>query len=456
MLLTEFTMISIHGTENASATADIITNEALFRLKHNLVIPMICGHNFDEYFEDMIGDTITIKKPYYAKATKGAKLKINPMIDKTVSLSVNERWHVALKGNDVDYTLSIVDYSKRYLNSAAEELAYHYDEAGGIEFHNSFFRLHIPTVGQGIDLKMSQNIRAQATEVAIPHNRNCYALLSPTECAEIQHAMLPLNNEQLVWDAITDAFMGKLAQWKVMSSVHIPNYKVAGLATTAAPKIVGANQRGSSMLTSGWATGDVVTKVLNKGQIISFAGVGEIQPRGTRRPTGRLATFVVTADVMTGNGGTATIPIYPEINAGSSTLDTVPNPVMLSYEGEAKLNLDASAFQTVSNTPPAGAIITVYGRKTGSGKSADPVEYRQGFYFNTDAVEYANIALLNPKSAVAHGRKRDDETGAIISYVSDFDITENSEIDRLDIYFGVKNIYPELGIRAIFGEVTAF
>lgn len=446
--------LKIEGTENVFQVADIVTNEALYRLKANLVIPMICGHNYDEYFEDKVGDSISIKRPYYAKAGQGNVLKINSLIDKVVSLKVNQRWNVGLKGNDVDHTLRIEEYSKRYLDSAAGELAYHYDAAGGKEFHNSFFRVHLPTVGQGIDLKMSQHIRAQATEVAIPHNRNCYALLSPTECADIQNEILVVENPKLVYEAIAEAYMGQLAQWKVISSIHIPHYHVAALAMAAAPLMKGAAQRGSSITTDGWAANN--TKILNQGQIISIMGIGEIQPRGERRITGRAATFVVTADVTTDGSGNATIPIYPEINAGDSTLDVVPNPVGINYEGEAKANLDASAFQTVSAVAADNAPITVIGRKTGAAKSSEPVAYRQGFYFNTDAVEYANVALLNPSSAVVHGRKRDEETGCIVSYVSDHDIQTKTEIDRLDIYFGVKNIYPELGIRAIFEEVPAF
>ena len=146
----------------------------------------------------------------------------------------------------------------------------------------------------------------------------------------------------------------------------------------------------------------------------------------------------------------ATIKIYPEINDGTAS-NTVVNPAGTDFDGStAMANLDASAFQTVDSVPATNAAITVLGRDTAADNKK---EYRQGLFFCGDALEYVNVTLAAFKTAKYQGVERDPETGVAISYVGDFEIDEMTETERLDIWFGVKNIYPELGIRHIGKEV---
>ncbi len=65
-----------------------------------------------------------------------------------------------------------------------------------------------------------------------------------------------------------------------------------------------------------------------------------------------------------------------------------------------------------------------------------------------------NVSLAKPKSAVYAGVERDTETGVAISYLADFDITDVTEVERLDIFFGTKTVYPEIGIRWIGPELN--
>ena len=430
--------VSIEGFENSVAVPDIIAREALYRLKHHLVIPLIANKTFNEYFEGKIGDSITIKRPFKAKVQDGRIMKKSAIIDKTITVSIDQRKHFALEVVDEDVTLNIVDYGKRYLDAGAEELAYAYEIAGAKELAGGLFIMD-GTPGTALSLDQTQLIRAHATKMAIPRNSQNFALLDPLDIAQVSSEIIDVDMPEMVGENIREAYRGKLSGWHVMESVHVPYLEVAAVPTTAAPLIMGASQRGSEITTDGWPTNEV--KILNMGQLIQIAGVKEVQPRGDRRVTGNLATFVVREDVTPSSAGVATIKIYPDINAGT-VLDTVTNPSNLDFDGTtAKGTLDASAFQTVDTVPADNAAITIIGRV--EHRSPPAQTFRQGIYFCGDALEYVNVTLAKPKTANYAGVERDPETGVSISYMADFDITEATEAERLDIFFGTKTVYPE-------------
>ena len=455
--------VSFQGIDNRFAVPDIIAKEALYRLKHHLVMPRLANRTYNDYFEGKVGDTITIKRPYMAKVQQGRIMRKTEMVDKTITLSIDKRYHFALEVVDEDVTLNIEDYGRRYLDAGVEELAYQYDIDGCNELGRSLFFAR-GGAGNGLTLKDAQQLRAHATEVAIPMTRNSFALLDPMDIAAISEdvfmAPIPnsganaggqgLNNPAMLSETIREAYRGKLGGWHVLESVHIPHLETKGYR--GAPVVMGDNQTGNSIVTDAWT--NTAQVVLKKGQLIQIEDVGEVQPRGDRRATGRLQTFVVTEDVSSSASGVATIPIYPEINDGTVTYT---NPSGKNAAGTNDTSVSGSGFQTTTAKAGDNKVIYIVGEGTtaGSGGSAAATastkdrQYRQGLFFCGDALEYVNVALAKPKSATYAGTERDSETGVTISYLADFDITEASEAERLDIFFGVKTVYPEIGLRFI-------
>lgn len=434
--------IRIRGIEDRLAVPSIIAREALYRLKDHLVWPRIANTTFDEYFEGKVGDTISIKRPYRAKVQKGRRLRKSPMIDMTIDLNLDQRWHFALDYIDETAKLDIVDFGNRYMDAGVEELAYQYDIAGAEEIANAAFHMN-GTPGTALDLDDGQYIRAHATKLAIPRVRRNYGVLDPLDVAKLGADVQKVDMPEMVGKAIRETYQGRYGSWNIMDSVHVPYLETEALPAGAAPLVNGANQRGTSLTTDGWT--NLGRKCLSKGQLIQIAGVMEIQPRGNRRVTGNVQTFVVTADVTPTATGAAEIPIYPNINAGT-TDDVVANPESIDPDVDPG-NLDASAFQTVDSIPADNAVITVVGRATTKKR------YRQGIYFCGDALEYVGVTLNEFVSAPEQGVERDPETGCVISYVADFDITEMAETRRVDTFFGVKTVYPELVIRHIGAAV---
>ena len=243
-----------------------------------------------------------------------------------------------------------------------------------------------------------------------------------------------------VEDAVRRKFKGEFVGWGLLSSTHIPNYVVPAMAANTAPLVNGANQSGNTLAVDGLGS---FRGTLPKGLLFQIAGVNEIQPRGDRRVTGKPATFTLTEDVDV-SSGSANLPIWPEINDGSQR-STIANPSGKAFDDSADANLDYSAFQTVSGTPADNAVITILGFDTSQRTTEQ--RYRQGMFFCGDALEYINVTLASPKSATYAGTAMDEETGVAMTYLADYNAVEMTEMERLDIFFGVKTIYPEIGIR---------
>ena len=447
--------IEFEGVQNRVAIPQIIANESLYRLSMNVVFPRISNRTYQHYFDSSVGDTVTVKRPYKARSQKGRIMSTKAaLIDKTVEISIDSRHHFAIETVDEDMTLRIEDYGERYLEVGAEELAYDYDTAGGKELSHSYF-FHEGGDNTALDKARGQQITAHASKVAIPRKRR-FAVLDPYEFAAISEDVMQVDAPELVTGAIRDMFKGKYAGWSLLESNFISPMDCQQMASGAAPRIAGSDAAslvGSSINTDGWGRNNAT--VLNKGQLIQIANVYEVQPRGDRRSTGKLQTFVVTEDARSNGAGAATVKVYPEIITASGLGSTISNPGSdidgnKDFDGGNNVqDLDMGAFQTVTAAPVNNAVITVVGQTANQPAKS----YRQALFMCGDALEYINVKLKTPKSAFMSGSQVDDETGLAITYTSDWDQTQYTEVDRMDILFGVKNIYPELGIRYISAQV---
>ena len=452
--------IQFEGVQQSVAIPQIIANESLYRLSLETIFPRISNRTYEHYFENKIGTSVSVKRPFKARSQTGRVLnKKAALIDKTVDIQIDRRHHYAIETIDEDMTLRIDDYGERYLQTGAEELAYDFDTAGGEELSKTFFTYEGGD-NTPLDITRGQLVSAHASKLGIPKRRR-FAILDPYEIAAISTDIMTKDIPQMVEGAIRKSFMGVYATWNVLESNFISPMDCAPLAAAAAPLINGAaNAVGSSIVTDGWGNAAANTTVLMEGQIITIANVYEVQPRGDRRSTGKLQAFVITEDAVANAAGQATLKISPEIVTPTGVGSTIANPGRdvsgsRNVGGEAdgasgdSATIDMSAFQTVSRAPADNAVITVVGMTPGDSAKS----YRQGLFMCSDALEYINVKLQVPNSAYMTGSQVDDDTGLAITYTADFEVDELSQTDRLDVLFGVKNIYPEIGMRYISSEI---
>ncbi len=410
-------------------TDDIILKEAMFQYKNNLVACRNVYRDMEKRLAQKIGNQISVKKPFRSKSTEGRTIGKTSMIDNDVTLVISRQRNVGLEFTIQDRTLSISAFSERYIQPAIGEIATQIDlsvlQVAALEAY-----FHSGTVGTALSHTEVMFTKANVNNVAIPDDGNRVGMLNEIDAANISSSVSTVFNETMVSDSIKKGYMGPLSGFEMNSTQLIPTHTVGAHGGT--PLSNGATQSGSSIITDGWDTS--VTGLLLQGDLITFAGVFEINPV-TYESTGRLQTFVVTADVNSDVSGNATIAISPSINDGSGTI----------LDGEGNAITDA-AYQNVSSKIADGAAIVVLGDAGGI--------YRQNFFWHKNAIGLAMVDLYLPTSAGSATRVRDNDTGLSLSMTSDFNITDHEEITRIDALWGVKMLNPELIFRMLTQKIN--
>jgi hypothetical protein len=251
-------------------------------------------------------------------------------------------------------------------------------------------------------------------------------LLDPLDAAGYRKGLRGLSNEAMVKAAIERAYLGPISNMDTFETAQMPSHTVGVATGTPRAHAGGGSLTGSSISTDGW-TADT-TGILKKGDIITFAGVYSINPQ-TYESTGMAAQFVVTADANSGaSTGPAVLSLSPAINDG--TLTTV--------DGEGN-TVSLSAYQNVTAAPADDALISVVG--TGG------TTRRENLMLHKDAISVAIVDIEAPEAAMVSKRARHDKSGISMLMTAGYNINDFTQIYRIDILWGVKNWYPELGMR---------
>lgn len=412
--------MSTQGVDNRILTDDIIIKEALRLLKNNLVMAPLVHRDLEKRFAK-VGDTISLQKPFRTKTASGRTLQKQPMIDQTIPFAIDRQEHFALEVNQRDRTLSVQNFSERYLKSGMIQIANVIDRSILLKLKNAFYSSGTP--GTAINTRSFMLAKAYMGNVGVPDDGMNRAVMNLLDGAEISDDISTKFNEQMVKNAIQKGYIGPLSGFDMFQSQNVPTHTVGDHG--GIPLTNGAGQTGSALVTDGWDTS--VTGLLKAGDVFTIAGVFEINPQNYAS-TGRLQYFVVQEDVNSDGSGNATISISPAINDGSlTTVDAEGNTLSLK------------AYQNVSAAPADGAAITVLGTAG--------TTYRQNYLFHRDSTALAMVDLELPQSANVKSRVRDPESGLSLSMTGAYDINNHSEITRIDAVWGTDLIYPELAHR---------
>lgn len=412
--------MSTQGVDNRFLTDDIIVKEALRLLKNSLVAVPLVYRDLERRF-GKVGDTISLKKPFRTKSASGRTLVKQPLIDQTIPFQIDRQQHFGLEVTMRDRTLTVEQFSERYLKSGIVQIANEIDRSILLKLKNAYFSSNTP--GSALVSKSFHLAKAHMTNVGVPADGMRRCILNTMDGADLSDLISGKYNESMVKTAIQKGYLGPMADFDLFDSANMPTHTVGAYAGT--PLSNGADQTGSSIITDGWSAS--VTDLLLAGDVITFAGVYEINPQ-TYQSTGRLQHFVVQSDVDSDASGNATISISPSINDGTLTTTDA--------EGTT---ISLAGYQNVSAAVADGAAITVLGTAS--------TTYRQNFLFHRDAIALAMVDLELPQSAVVKSRVRDPDSGLSLCMTGAYDINNQSEITRIDAVWGTDLIYPELAHR---------
>ena len=388
---------------NTLLTPSLITKETLVMLENNLVAASKVNRQFENQFVK-IGSSLTIRKPNQFIVSSGPALAVQNVIEPSTSITINNQKHVDFSFSSTELTLTIEEFSERYLKPAASQLA------NQLDFDVISNWDSIPNV-VGTPGTTPANFAALAAvgqrmdEGAVPQDGR-YLILNPKAYWSLANGLTTLYVNSVAEPALK-GYLATIANFEIYMDQNIQVQTVGAYGGT--PTVNGANQTGASLVTAGWTAS--IADLLNVGDVFTIAGVFAVNPRN-KQPTGALQNFTVTAQASSSSGGASTLSIYPAITP-------------------------TGAYQNVSASPANGAAIVVIGTAS--------TQYAQNLAFTRDCIGLVTVPMELPEGV--DFRARETYKNVSMRIIRAYDINNDVFPARMDILYGTTTFYPELGCR---------
>jgi hypothetical protein len=411
---------------NTLITPSMIAKEALMQLENNLVFANRVHREYVKEFSGGQGSTVAIRRPVKFQTTNGATASLQDVEEKSTNITVDQRKHVAWEFSTQDLTLSIEEYSERYIKPAAITLAQTVDRSIATLYRSVWNAVGNVATQPPSTFADIARAAQRLDEMAVEMSDRTMAV-NPAAAYAIAGNQTTLNG---VGDVRKTAYeranVGMIANFDMYQSQNIVTHTVGPLGGTplvngGSQAVTYANAVGSnwsqSLITDGWTASAAAR--LNAGDVFTIAGVFAVNPvpgEGAKQALPYLQQFTVLANASSDAGGNANLTISPPIIA-------------------------SGPFQTVSAAPADNAAITVLG-------SANTA-YPQNMGFHKNAFALVTVPLDMPDGVAF--KARESNNGLSMRVVKDYDFTNDTDRIRLDILYGVKAIYPDLACRVVGG-----
>ena len=395
----------------ALLTPSIITKESLVILENNLVAANRVNRKFENQFVK-IGASLTIRKPNRFTISSGPGLQVQDIAEPSVSITVNQQKHADFQFTSQDLTLTVEEFSERYLKPAMATLANQVDQdvlgnVKGISNYVGTNGVTPATFSSSVQLtgRRQDDLAAPQDNRTLVLNPNAYWSLA----SNLQTNLFVMPTAK---DALVKGYLAMIGNYEIYMDQNVPTFSTGIHVTTAGVTITGG-QVGSSLSTAGWNSTDTFVV----GEVITIAGVNAINPQ-SRQSTGILKPFVITAAIgvtSSDTRSTATLTISPALVSSGPYQNVTAAPSVSS----AVSFLTPTA--TASSTTPNNLAFT----RDAFGLIMVPMEIPQGVDFAARET-YRNISMR---------------------VIRAYDINNDVFPTRIDILYGTTTYYDELAVR---------
>jgi hypothetical protein len=346
---------------------------------------------------------------------------LQPLFDQTVPITLTNQKQVAFGYSTAQATTELDMIRERYVQPGAEALA----NAAEVLAFQAVYRDVYSAVGTPGTTPNTTLLYLQAgtklTDLATPLRGRC-GVLDPLAMQTIANTSSTLfNPAAVISENYEEGMFGRMQlgidRW-YQDPVR-PTH-TTGAFGTSTPVVNGANQTGTSVITSGWASG---ASTLNKGDIFTIDGVNTVNPLAYQ-DVGRLQQFTVTSTISD-TAGAMTINIAPAI-------------------------ITSGQLQTVNQSPANGAGITVLGATAKVAGTLTATPSPQSFVYHPDAFAFVMADLIEPDAGAVSKSARSKELGFVIRWVQQYQIGTDQQPSRLDILIGAATVQARLAAR-VFG-----
>lgn len=395
-------------------TIDQITLKAQSMLENELVLSGNVNKQYNDEFAKTgakIGDVLRIRVPDRVVVSKGAALQVQEVQQRSTPLAVANQMQVAVEFGLAEQALSLDAYADLILKPRISQMAATFDaELAVAAYQAAYFSVGTP----GTTPATSQVLLAaqQKLDEAAVSRSSRFAVVDPAANAGLVEGMKGFfNPSSTISNQFKTGLMGTgvLGYNEISMSQSITTHLNGDWGTSITSTGTVATQGQSTLPIS--FTGS--SKTWKKGDVFTVAGVFSVNPQ-TRKSTGSLQEFVVTADLTASSTGTLSV---------APAMYTADHP-----------------FATISAFPQATAVVTM----RGSANTA----YPQNLVYDKDSIAMVTVDPAMPEGGAMVSRKQ--YKGISMTVVKDFDIMNYRNICRIDIIYGFAVIRPE-GVVRLWG-----
>lgn len=397
---------------NSLLSPTIITREALRILHANLNFIANVDKQYDKQFANAgaspsgkIGPNLTIRMPNQYTVRTGSTIAVQDTTETSQVLTVSTQKGVDTVFTSQDLTLTIDEFSERYLKPAMAVLASNI-EADALSMVLNVYN----TIDDNANTLTYKDIalgRRMLNQNLAPDDGERVGVMCSQHVPSYLDAIKGLFNPQ---DGIARPYLtgkiGKINGMNTYENTVLANFQSGTCAATTGYTVSGGSQTGATVTVTGG------TNTLLLGDVITLPGSYAVHPE-TKANLGYLQQFVITA------------------NTGSSATSFAISPSIVT----------SGATQNVSASPTSGQAIL----KAGGGASA---LYAQSVLFHPEAFTFVTADLIDVSKFGAWGA-REVMDGISMRIARQYDITNDQIPCRIDVLYGYKTIRPQLAVRVI-------
>ena len=251
------------AANNTLITPTIIAKEALMQLENSLVMGNLVHRQYKKEFVK-VGGTVNIRKPNKFRATKARALTKTDLAESNTSITVSTQAHVGWGFNSVELTLTVEDYSERYIKPAVIALANQIDYDLCSLYDDVANEVGTPGITPSTFASLGAAQRRLDDEAA-PSPRA--AVVSPNTNWSLADGLKGTFAPKPASDIFTRGYLGTVAGLDIHMDQNIRRHTTGAFTTSSTPVMADTSTTGdTSLTTSGWnsgaaslATGDVFT-----------------------------------------------------------------------------------------------------------------------------------------------------------------------------------------------------
>lgn len=410
---------------NDLITPTIIAKEALMQLDNNLVFGNMVHRGYEGEFGNVVngskpGDTIRIRKPVQFTVRSGAVADVQDVEEAYTSITVDRQRGVDFKFQSSDFSLTIAEFSERYIKPAMIQLANEIDVAIAALYKDipnwvgpTAAGLIVPPINSFADFAKAPE---RLDQLAVPQESRM-AALSPADQWGLLGSFTGLYINEVAKTALQSAKLPPVGGVDCYASQNIQTHTVGAYGGTI---IVNAANQGvaysaakntwtQSLTTQGWTTNSGI----KAGDVFTITGVYDVNPV-TKATLPHLKQFVLVSNVTTNTTSTNTTTIV------------VSPPIITT-----------GPYQTVSADMADSATLVFMGTAS--------TGYAQNLVFKKEAFALAVVPMEKPAGAV--DVVQETYKNLSVRMIPYYDGTNDVSNYRLDILYGRKTIDPRMAVR---------